>query len=300
MIPTQPDLNDLDTFVRVVSAGSLTSAAKALDLPVSSVSRRLSRLEEQLGVRLLHRTTRSLRLTEMGEAFHERVARSFAELQQAQRDLLEQGDVPRGRVRMSAPADLASLGGVVAQFASKYPEVQVELHLSNRYVDLVAEGFDLALRAGSLGDSSLVAHKITTSAMRIVGTPEYFERHGVPESVEELRGHVAVAFGDATGPVVWPLLDKGRQVRVTLQARVAVNNLLAVKHAVSRGLGLARLPQMITDRELRDGVFREILPETTSEVSTVSIVYPTRRLMAPAVRALGEHVREYYRLHPLG
>jgi DNA-binding transcriptional LysR family regulator len=297
---SQPDLNDLDTFLRVVSAGSLTGAAKALDLPVSSVSRRLSRLEEQLGVRLLHRTTRSLRLTEMGEAFHQRVARSFAEVQQAQRDLVAQGGVPRGRVRMSGPADLASLGGVIAAFVIRYPDVHIDLDLSNRFVDLVGEGFDLALRAGSLVDSSLVAHKLSTSAMRIVGTPAYFGHRGLPKSVAELHGHTAVAFGQATGPVVWPLLERGKQVRVTLEARVAVNNILGVKSAVLQSAGIARLPQMIVEEELRDGSLREALPETVSDVSTLSIVYPSRRLVTPAVRALVEHLRDYFRENPLG
>ncbi len=299
MSSPQLDLNDLDAFLRVVRAGSLTGAAKALDVPVSSVSRKLARLEEQLGVRLLHRTTRSLRLTETGEAFHERVARSFAELEQAQKDLVAQSDVPRGRVRVSGPADLTTLGGAIAVFMCKYPDVQVELDLSNRFVDLVGEGFDLALRASSFADSSLVAHKLTTSTVRIVGSPAYFERHGVPTSVEDLHTHAAVAFGTSTGQVVWPLVVQGRPVRAVVQARLAVNNVVAAKNAALSGAVLARLPQLVMDRELKAGLLREVLPETASETSTVALVYPSRRLLAPAVRALIDHLRAYYRDNPL-
>jgi DNA-binding transcriptional LysR family regulator len=292
-------LNDLDAFLRVVRAGSLTGAAKALDVPVSSVSRRLARLEEQLGVRLVHRTTRSLRLTETGEAFHERVARSFAEVEQAHKDLVAQGDVPRGRVRVSGPADMTTLGGAIAVFMCKYPDVQVELDLSNRFVDLVAEGFDLALRASSFADSSLVAHKITTSTVRIVGSPAYFERHGLPTSVEDLQNHRAVAFGTQAGQIVWPLTVNGRPVRATIPARLAVNNVVAAKNAALSGAVLTRLPQLVMDREMREGLLREVLPETAVETSTVALVYPSRRLVAPAVRALIEHLRSYYRDNPL-
>lgn len=299
MASPELDLGDLDAFVRVVAAGSLTGAAKALDVPVSSVSRRLARLEEQLGVRLVHRTTRSLRLTEIGETFHERVARSFAELESAQKDLLAQGDVPRGRVRMSGPADLWSLAGAVSEFLKQYPDVQVDLDLSNRFVDLVGEGFDLALRAGTFSDSSLVAHKLTTSTLRIVGAPSYFERHGTPTTVDELRGHTVVAFGTSAGQVVWPLTFKGKVLRVTLAARLAVNNVGAVKVAALGGIGLARLPEIAMVRELREGQLREVLAETATEPSTVALVYPSRRLQAPAVRALVDHLREYFRKHPL-
>jgi DNA-binding transcriptional LysR family regulator len=299
VISPELDLNDLDTFLRVVRAGSLTGAAKALDVPVSSVSRRLARLEEQLGVRLLHRTTRTLRLTETGEAFHERVARSLAEIEQAQRELVAQGDVPRGRVRMSGPADMTTLGGAIAAFMCKYPDVQVELDLCNRFVDLVGEGYDLALRASSLSDSSLVAHKLTTSTVRIVGSPSYFERHGVPASVEDLHGHAAVAFGTQAGQVVWPLTVNGRPVRATLHARLAVNNVVAAKNAALSGAGLVRLPQLVMDRELQAGLLREVLPETAVETSTVALVYPSRRLVAPAVRALIDHLRSHYRDNPL-
>src|SRR5260221_9107747 len=214
------DLNLVTAFVRVVEQQSFTSAAKALGLPKSSVSRRVTELEEQLGVQLLHRTTRKLALTEAGRSYFEQAERALTELQAAAESASGMDTEARGIVRVTAPIDIGVMGlaDVVSEFVREYPEIHVELSLSSKMVDLVEEGFDIGIRAGKSHDASLVARRLGTAALGLYASPDYPKQHGRPRTVEDLARHDCVLFRGKHGKALWRL-DGPRGEVSTVQGR---------------------------------------------------------------------------------
>ncbi len=290
----QRDLNDLEIFRAVVEHGSFTRAARKLALPVSTVSRRIARLEDSLQVRLLQRTTRRLSLTDAGRIYHERVSRTLEELKSVERELSACRAEPQGRVRLSAPADVVSLVGVLADFLDLYPQVRVDLDLSNRRVDLVAEEFDVALRGGALADSTLVAHQLLGGHLLLVASPSYLEKRGVPREAKDLTQHACVLQSRTSDGTTWTLGSGNRTVRVPVQGRLATNHLTGVLSATLRGLGIALVPSTAAERYLQSGALRQVLPELRVEGGGLHIVYPSRRYLAPAVRALVDYLKTHF------
>lgn len=293
------DLNDIEAFVRVVEDQSFSAAARRMHVPVSSLSRKVARLEETLGARLLHRTTRRLHLTDAGRAFFQRASRSLAELKDAEQELTMRAVTPRGKVRMTAPVDFRPLLGLVLDFLAAHPEVQIDLDLSNRHVDLVAEGYDLALRAGAVVDGSLVGQRISSSGVRLVASPAYLKRRGTPRSIEELREHDCVVLGPTTEGAFWSLTSGREAVRVPVTGRFAVNSLDGVRQAVLAGFGIGLLPERALTADLTSGALVELLPEHWPPQANIFLVYPSRRLMASAVRAFIDYLMERLREGPL-
>jgi len=207
------DLNHVAVFARVVELESFTAAAKQLGLPKSSVSRTVTRLEDELGVRLLQRTTRTLHLTEVGRAYYERARGALSALDEAASAATNSSAEPRGTVRMTAPPDMGimNLVDIVARFARKYPLVHIDISLSSRFVDLVAEGFDLALRAGKMADSSLVARKIGSDALGIYASANYLRRRGRPKTLADLADHDCVFPRDERQKRMAPDGSRGRR-----------------------------------------------------------------------------------------
>ncbi|MFO0696913.1 MAG: LysR family transcriptional regulator [Polyangiales bacterium] len=290
------DWNDVEVFVKVVDAGGVSAAARALGLPKSTVSRRLARLEGALGVRLLQRTSRAQALTEAGRAYHARVAAAFGELASAGTALERCEEVPRGTLRLTAPPDLAApIADVVVGFTSLHPEVTVEVELSNRFVDLVAEGFDLAIRAGRLRDSSLVAKKLLESKLRLYASPAYLEARGVPRTLRDLEKHEAVMFRPKDGKVRWPLVGpKGKTVSVEMRGRVGCSDFGLVRQVASAGAGVALMPEAAAAPDLASGLLVPVLPEWSGDGGTMSLVYPTARLLPLRVRAFRDYALETF------
>src|SRR5688572_7869543 len=202
------DLNRAATFVRVIEAQSFTGAAKQLGLPVSSVSRAVAQLEQELGARLLHRTTRKLRLTDAGERFFRRMHAAVTEASEAALEASGFAADPRGVVRLTAPHDLGGakrFPDVVASITKRLPGIVLELKLSNRFVDLVADGIDLAIRAGALTDSSLMARRVTSSGLGIFASPAYLARRGQPRRPADLIQHDCLSYGGREGKLPWKL-----------------------------------------------------------------------------------------------
>ena len=201
------DLNLVTAFVRVVEQQSFTSAAKALGLPKSSVSRRVTELEEELGVQLLHRTTRKLALTEAGRSYFEQAERALTELQAAAESATGMDTEARGIVRVTAPVDIGVMGlaDIVTEFVRAYPDIHVELSLSSKVVDLVAEGFDIGIRAGKSRDASLVSRRVGNSALGLYASPEYLSARGKPQTLAELPDHDCVLFRGKYGKALWRL-----------------------------------------------------------------------------------------------
>lgn len=275
------DLNLVTAFVRVVEQQSFTSAAKALGLPKSSVSRRVTELEEELGVQLLHRTTRKLALTEAGRSYFEQAERALTELQAAAESATGMDTEARGIVRLTAPVDIGVMGlaDIVAEFVREYPEIHVELSLSSKVVDLVTEGFDLAVRAGSSRDASLVARRLGNSALGLYASPEYLKQHGRPQTVSDLANHDCVLFRGKYGKALWRLDGPGGEVStVEVKGPISVDEMLFVRQVVGTGMGIGLLPTIVIATCKRVGSLdpvERILPQFSMGGAEVAVVTPS-------------------------
>ena len=284
------DLNHVAVFARVVELESFTGAAKQLGLPKSSVSRTVTRLENELGVRLLQRTTRKLHLTEAGQAYYERARVALTGLEEAASAATNLSAEPRGTVRVTAPADtgIMDLGELVGRFVRKYPLVHVEISLSSRFVDLVAEGFDLALRAGKMADSSLVARKIGNDTLGLFASPAYLRRRGRPKSVPDLANHDCVLFRGTHGKSEWKLTGPRGEERVTVRGPLNADEMSFVQQAVSAGVGVALLPMIGVRLAAARGRLPlpvRLLPEYSVGGNILNVVSPSARFQPASVIA---------------
>ena len=238
------ELEDLRTFIEVTDAGGLSPAARRLGVSKSIVSRRIFRLEEALGVQLLARTTRGACLTESGLIFREHACRVCSEMDIALESILPTEEL-RGRLRIAAPLSLGAthFSPVFAELARKHPRLQVHASYGDRFVDVVAEGFDCAVRVGHLPDSNLVARRVASMHAKLVASPDYIRRHGTPETPDELVLHEVLLQGIET----WRLMDGPRVITVRPQGRFNADNAVALAAAVVAGLGIAKLPDFLTE-----------------------------------------------------
>ncbi len=281
------DYNRIALFVRVVRSGSFTAAASAIGLPKSSVSRNVSQLERDLGVRLLQRTTRKLALTTVGEAFFESVAGSVAAIDEADASAREHGAEPRGVVRMSAPPDFGTISTAVARFIRKHPAIRVELGISSRYVDLVGEGFDLAIRAGKLDDSSLVVKRIGTTEMTLFASSAYLRRRGRPKSVDELVEHDWVLYrANTSGRTVIRLTGPEGERSIEVTGLVLADDMNYCRNATEAGVGIALLPVHVAASAIDKGQLEQVLPEWRHGGAPLSVVLPTSRQVPARVALL--------------
>jgi DNA-binding transcriptional LysR family regulator len=289
------DLNDFVVFAKVVDLGSFTAAGRQLELPKSTVSRRISRLEAQLGMRLLQRTTRQLKLTDAGAVFYERCRKISADAAEAEREIANLQATPQGRLRFTAPLEMGQTSTpLILAFLERYPEVDVEVELTDRYVNLIDEGFDVALRAGKLADSSLIAKKLEDAQWVLVASPHYLESKGSVNTAAELERHDAVLFSPQSKIRPWYLASGGKTIHVRPQGRFAINHLDSIKSAVVAGLGVAQLPLSLCERDLKQNTLVELLPETRLSVGSIWIVYPSANYLPTKVRAFVDFVSENY------
>jgi LysR family transcriptional regulator AphB len=282
------DLNDVLAFTQVADSGSFTRAAERLGWPKSTVSHRVARLEACLGARLLERSTRRLRLTDVGARFHEHARRVLQELDEAAATVASFRSRPQGRLRVSASVVLgqALLPAMLAEYASLHPDVELFVDLTNRRVDLLEEGFDLAIRAGTLPDSSLVARRLGRAAARLFAAPAYLRRHGSPKAVADLSRHVLLD-NTTTGPgQAWQLThDDGRDEQVIAPARLAANDALLLREIAAAGAGIATLPAFVAAPAVSVGRLVAVLPGWATRRVDVQAVFPSHKSLSPAVRA---------------
>lgn len=281
------DLNHVAAFARVVREGGFTAAAKSLGVPKSSVSRSVSQLEEDLGVRLLHRTTRRIHLTEAGTAFYDRVSRALGSIEEATSTASELQGQPRGVVRVTAPLDLAvwAVAGIVARFTRKHPTISIDLSLTSRIVDLAAEGFDLAVRIGPLRDQSLIARRLGNARSCLYASSKYVARRGAPERVEELAQHDCVLLYVHKDKGALPLMKGDVRRDIAVKSSVSADDMLFLKKAALAGAGIALLPEFLAHREVASGKLVRILPEWSfsSDSTNVHVVYPSARFVPQRV-----------------
>jgi DNA-binding transcriptional LysR family regulator len=287
------DLNDVAVFVRVVERAGFAKAARELDVPTSTVSRAVVRLEAALGARLVHRNTRSVTPTSEGRAFFGEVAPAVIVLQQAARGVDGSDDAPRGRLRLSAPNDIGStfVAGVVSAFVELYPDVEVEVELSMRHVNLVEEGFDVALRAaGKLSDSSLVARKVADLETELYASPEYLRARGVPTLPEELAEHACVLFRPKDGEAEWMLNGPSGVVVQRVSGRIGGDDFSFVRGAALSGAGIALIPRLIAIDDLTAGRLVRVLPAYALRGASLHVVYSAARKVPAKVAAFRDFV----------
>ncbi len=287
------DLNRVAAFARVVQDGSFTAAARALGVPKSSVSRSVAQLEQDLGARLLHRTTRKLHLTEAGSAFYDRVARALADIDEATDAAADTQAQPRGTVRVTAPLDVGvwALAGIVARFARSHPTISIEVSLANRVVDLAAEGIDLAVRAGPVRDGSLVARRVGTVEAGLYASSRWVKRNGMPSTLAELARVDCILFRPVNGRSTWQLVTHdGREETVTVTGRVGSDDLSFVRKAALAGAGIGLIPQFLCAREWQSGKLVRVLPEWSLSGSELNIVYASARFLPQRVAVVRDYL----------
>jgi DNA-binding transcriptional LysR family regulator len=289
---------ELTVFHCVVKHSSYAKAAEELALSPSGVSRIVSRLEERLGARLVQRTTRKLSLTEAGAAFHARTLQILLDLADAEAEVQETSFRPRGNLRLSAPVVFGQqfISPLLDQLLHLYPELSIELSLTDRFVDLIDEGMDLAIRLGSLPDSRLIARRLCTNHRVLVASASYLERRGVPSHPSELINHDCVLFTSFARPREWKLLGPDGPVTVSVSGRVATNNAGVVAATAMRGLGITVGATVIVSPALRSGELVRVLSDWEFENAAIFAVYPSARQLSTKVRAtvdfLAEHLKD--------
>jgi DNA-binding transcriptional LysR family regulator len=290
------DLNDLAVFVRVVDRGGFASAARELGVPTSTVSRTVRRLEEIVGSRLLHRTTRSVRPTAEGRELFANVAGAVGTLQTAARGLEPVSRRPKGKLRVTAPNDVGStfLADIVAEFADRHPLVQVELILTNRTLNLVDEGIDLAIRAGPLADSSLVARKVGDLEAALCASPRYVEKHGTPETLGDLADHRLVVFRAKDLETTWTLRGPEGDEEVRVRGRVGGDDFMFVRAIILAGGGIGLLPRIVSAQDEQDGRLVRVLPQYEMQSGPLHVVYPSGQNLPARVTAFRDFVLEAY------
>ena len=285
------DLEDLRTFVDVADAGGVSAAARRLGVSKSIVSRRLFRLEAELGVQLLARTTRGAALTEAGVTFREHAARVRAEIDAALETILPAGEL-RGRLRIAAPLSLGPthLAPVFAEMALRHPLLHVQASYSDRFVDIVGEGFDCAIRVGYLTDSNLIARRVGPLTGTLVASPDYIRKHGAPESPDDLLTHQALMQGAET----WQFMDGDKTISIHPQGRFKADNGTAIAAAAVAGLGIAWLPDHLIKGYLDSGALVQIMPRYSVPTAGIFIVRPPGQHPTRKVRVLTELLIEHF------
>lgn len=288
------DLNRAELFVRVVEAGSFTAAARQLALPKSSVSRGVAALEQDLGARLLQRTTRRLSLTDAGRVYFETASQAINGLREAESTLSRLQEEPRGTLRVTASPDVGVmlLAPVVAQFLGRYPAVRVDTMLTPRNVDFIQEGIDLALRAGRLADNTLVARPVGLLRAGLFAAPAYLKRRGRPGSVAGLHDHRCLTFRASGGVARWELIGPAGTERVEVTGAINADGFEFLYEMVARGLGIGLLPLFLCPKlRGRSGLVR-ILPDYATTGAPLHVVYPSARFLPKRVTLLRDLLLE--------
>jgi len=295
------NLSDIAIFVRVVDVGSFTGAADALGISQPVVSKSVTRLEERLGARLLNRTTRRLSLTEAGSELYRRSLHALKQIEDAELEVARFQTEPRGTLRVNAPMSFSilHLGPVVQEFLTRFPGVSLELVLDDGFVDMVAEGYDLVLRIGQLGDSQLIARRLAPCRTVLCASPEYLQKRGEPQTPEDLLNHNCLVYTLGSTPRAWALIGPdGEEQKIPLRGNFATNNGLVHRALALGGAGIALLPTFYVGDELRAGRLKAVLRDWALPDLSLNAVYPERRNLSPKVRAFIDFLAERFGQEP--
>lgn len=290
------DLNEVYSFVYIVKQGGVGKAARALRIPKSTISRRLKNLEAKMGVSLIQRNTRQFNVTRSGHEFYKTCESALNQIEEAEKLARLNVSAPQGLVRMTTPAELdRSIIAAIAQFQKKYPLIELEIQALDRNVDLIGEGFDLALRAGNLPDSSMKSIKIAEGKFILVASPDYFFGIKKLESPSELNECRCLAFTGKPDPFLWKLSDGKKTLSIKVNAPIQANSALSIKQLAIEGSGIAFLPERLVTDSLQSGELVRILPQWSGLKSPYNIIFPTQKNLPQKVRLLIEHIKNHYK-----
>ncbi|WP_430462705.1 LysR family transcriptional regulator [Thalassolituus sp. LLYu03] len=292
-------IDSLQTFVSVVRARNFTSAADALGVTPSAVSKQISGLEERLGVRLLNRTTRSVSPTEAGQMFYQHCENILESITEAEKLVTDFDVTPRGRLRITAMSNFGrrELARIFTDFAQKYPDISFDLHISDRPLDIVKDGYDFALRLGTLEDSRLIAKPVAEQKIVIVASREYVQKWGMPQKLEDLLTHrvLIVANAEYARSNWLRQFEKDHGFTISsIERKLAVNDIDLVYEACLAGMGITALPTYIADAHLQNGELVQLFPDVEIPVRTIKVVFPQNRYLANKSRAFLDFITAYF------
>ncbi|MBD1570591.1 MULTISPECIES: LysR family transcriptional regulator [Aliivibrio] len=284
-------------FSEVVTSGSFTQAAHNSGHSTSYISKEIGKLEERLGVRLLHRTTRTLRLTPEGELYFQQCQQLIEDAQMAENSITGQQEKPKGRLKVSCPVGfaLSRLRPILGKFTDLYPDITLELDLNDRKIDIVAEGFDMAIRAShQLEDSSLISRRFLRSRAITIASPDYLKKHGAPLHPNELPSHKTIGYAYVKQGAVWDFTDKNSQpLAIQLNSQVITNNSFMELSLCLAGQGITRIPHFHLTDELETGKLVELFADYPKLTIDIFMVYPSRKHMSAKVRCFMDFISEH-------
>ena len=286
------DFNDLRYFALIVDHGGFTAAERVAHITKSKLSRRIALLEERMGVRLLQRSTRRVGLSEAGRLHLARCEGLLAELSDAEAAVSERNTALRGVLRASVPGGfgLTHLTPILPEFLRDHPQLSLDLQMTNRFVDLIEEGYDVAIRVGTLRDSRLAARKLGSNRRILVASPEYLRQHAAPRNPDDLRDHPCLILDVGDRPENWVLANKPKQTTITVSGPLRSNHVLALRSAAIQGAGIGLLPSFSLSDALADGSLVRVLPKWQTPEQGIYAVYPSYRLIPAKVRAFVDFI----------
>jgi len=289
-------LNSMAIFVEVVNGESFTAAAEKTGLSRAQVSKSVNQLETYLGARLLNRTTRRISLTETGRIYHERCKAILNDIEEVEGIAGEQASKPHGRLTISAPTSfgILHLNEAIPQYMKQYPQVQISLSLADRFIDVVAEGFDLAIRIAELEDSSLIARRIAQCKRVFCASPEYLDRYGTPKVPQDLAIHQCLIYSNDLKPDTWILHGSNGTESIKVNGPMFADNGDILKAAAISGLGVTLLPTFIAGPDLGAGRLRQVLPDYCPPEISIYVVFPSRRYLSAKVKTFVDFLSGYY------
>lgn len=287
-------LGTLGMFVQTAESGSFVAASQRLGLSSSAVGKAIARLEQEMGVRLFHRSTRSMTLTEEGSFFLDTCRRILSDLDAAQAQLSSSHSKPRGLLRVSFPLTGMLLMPTISAFMTAYPEINLDLDFTDRLVDVIEEGFDAVVRTGEIRDTRLMSRKLGSFRHRIVASPDYLEREGTPETPENLSQHRCLHHRYANSGKLepWPLAKDRKEVRLTLPITTVASTLEPLIHLAENGFGITCLPQFAVVQQIAEGKLVPILDGFTTEAGVFRVLWPTSRYLSPKIRVFVDFMAE--------
>lgn len=289
-------LEAMNVLVKVVASGSFAEAARRLGVTRSAISKAITQLEQELGARLLDRTTRRVTPTEAGLAYYERCLAILAQISETEAQISRLHDEPKGVLKVNGPMSFGTLylGSAVADFMDRYKDLKVELTLTDRVIDPLEEGVDVTVRIGAMVDSSLIARRISSARVLLVASPDYIARHGAPKVPADLTSHKCLHYGHTTTVPRWQLTENGDPISVTVAACLSSNNGDTLRDAAVKGIGIARLPSFIIGSDIAAGRLVVVLPEYPPQDVTIHALYAPNRFLAAKSRVFIDFLVERF------
>ncbi|MFS2327562.1 LysR family transcriptional regulator [Brucella sp. H1_1004] len=291
---------DVLAFVRVADTGSFTQAAEKLGITRSAVGKSIARIETNLATRLIHRTTRSVSLTEEGRLFYEHALRILCEVDDAEATLAERNQIPKGRLRLDIPTAFGRLHvlPILQRYLAEWPELEADVTFSDDYCDLVSDGIDIAVRIGGPTDSGLIRQVLAPHHFITCATPAYLKQHGIPQNIADLQNHKKIVFTYANASLPWRYQVDGNIRDIVVQGNLKLNNTEAIRDAALDNLGIVQLGAFLVGEDIKQGRLVPLLQELRREEMPITAVYPTRRHVSPKVRKFVEMLRKEWIVCP--